>query len=427
MVLTSTTNGSANSNRVCFEVDSARNDPYIVLAYSESPFFTDRQCDSTNDLSAHDSSVKLTITHKGTNCVGTGYSRGAFKYLTVFIPEEDCPTTPDKDSVDTEQSLYEAAQQKFLGGKIKLEQAAIAISKVWVNCTAFPSNTKGRAYTGYFDSSSSVLNRVWYAGVWTLQLSTVDPKEGGSIVDFKRIFDPNTPLQGALDYNYTMASGGVLNTDGAKQDRLVWPGDMTTAVAGIAVSTYDMLAVRNALDIIYRNQYDDGSMPYWGPPISLFGEFSDTYHLCTLIGTYEYVLYSGDLDWLRTKWGAYKRALEASIRKVDETGLLHVPSVFDWVRPGMMGHNVEASALLYQVLGNSVQLAQWIVDKHSIEWWWGVQKRLRKGIPTLYCEQDGLFSDSTGKRGCNGPEKVLPQDGPSWVLLSNVIQSQSVR
>jgi hypothetical protein len=29
-----------------------------------------------------------------------------------------------------------------------------------VNCTAFPSNPSGRAYTGYFDSSSSMLNRV---------------------------------------------------------------------------------------------------------------------------------------------------------------------------------------------------------------------------------------------------------------------------
>jgi hypothetical protein len=77
---------------------------------------------------------------------------------------------------------------------------------------------------------------------------------------------------------------------------MVWPGDMTIAIPGIAVSTYDMLAVRNALDIIYKYQYDDRSMPYAGPPMGASGEFSDTYHLHTLVGTYAYVLYSDDLD-----------------------------------------------------------------------------------------------------------------------------------
>jgi hypothetical protein len=82
---------------------------------------------------------------------------------------------------------------------------------------------------------------------------------------------------------------------------MVWPGDMTIAVPGIAVSSHDMLAVRNTLDTIYDHQYGDGSMPYAGPPMDGLAEFSDMYHLHTLVGTYYYVLYSGYLEWLKRR------------------------------------------------------------------------------------------------------------------------------
>jgi hypothetical protein len=358
------------------------------------------------------------------------------------MPEYDLPTEgglwhdghlPPK-KVLAKPTWYETVGQKLLGRALPLrydknKEPSVAISKVWVNCTAFPSNPNGRAYTGYFDSSSSLLNRVWYAGAWTLQLSTIDPKEGGSIIQFNRFFDHNNAPIGAWYSNYTISNGTTVTTDGAKRDRMVWPGDMTIAVPGIAVSTYDMLAVRNALDTIYNHQYQDGSMPYAGPPMGAFGEFSDTYHLHTLVGTYFYVLYSGDLSWLETRWEAYKIALEVSIAKVDETGLLHVSSIFDWIRPGMTGHNIEASSLLYEVLGNSLKLTDWLKKKNAkeIAHWTEVRARLFKGInEILYCPQDGMYADNLGRRGCYGIEKVLPQDGNSWALMSGVFPSDAI-
>lgn len=385
--------------------------------------------------------MKYAITHKGLNCVEGGYNRGAFKYLTVFMPEHDMPTegswhdghvAPQRTYVKS--YWYHRISQTILGRTPpirydKSKEPSVAISSVWVNCTAFPSQPNGRAYTGYFDSSSSMLNRVWYAGAYTLQLSTIDPKEGGSIIQFNRLFDGNTAPVGAWYSNYTIAKGTTVTTDGAKRDRMVWPGDMTIAVPGIAVSTYDMLAVRNALDVIYDHQYADGSMPYAGPPMGAFGEFSDTYHLHTLIGTYFYVLYSGDLDWLENNWKAYKIALEVSIRKVDETGLLHVSSNNDWIRPGMTGHNIEASSLLYEVLGNSAKLMTWLKkrDAEDVDQWISTRERLFEGINRiLYCPQDGMYADNLGRRGCHGTEKCLPQDGNSWALMSGVIPSQAV-
>ncbi|EKD20340.1 alpha-L-rhamnosidase [Drepanopeziza brunnea f. sp. 'multigermtubi' MB_m1] len=431
--------GENVAGKVCFEVDSIKGDPYVVLAYSESSFFADRECDATGD-DDRDLPLSFSLNHTGTNCVGGGYNRGGFKYLTVYMPTSDTPTeggywheghSAPKISVK-KQSWYHTIRQKLLGldtdtKNEALKEPAVTISKIWVNCTAFPSNPNGRAYTGYFDSSSSILNRVWYAGAYTLQLSTLDPKEGGSLINFNRNFDHNRAPPGAWYSNYTIANGTAVTTDGAKRDRMVWPGDMTIAVPGIAVSTYDMLAVRNALDIIYHRQYSDGSMPYAGPPMGAFGEFSDTYHLHTLVGTYQYVLYSGDLDWLEERWNAYTTALAVSIRKVDETGLLHVSSRNDWIRPGMTGHNVEASSILLDVLANSIKLASWIGKNATSdgEDWSKTRQRLYKGISTLYCQEDGLYGDNIGRRGCSGPEKVLPQDGNSWALISGAVVSGS--
>ena len=336
-------------------------------------------------------------------------------------------------SVDEIPSWSEVSGQKIFGWRNPKNNAlssipGVAISAVWVNCTSFPSNPNGRAYTGYFDSSSSLLNQVWYAGACTLQISTLDPQEGGALISYNRNYDHNKAPEGAWYSNFTIANGTVVTTDGAKSDRMVWPGDMTIAVPGIAVSTYDMLAVRNALNAIYDHQYSDGSFPYAGPPLGFFEEFSDTYHLHTLIGSYIYVLYSGDMKWLEMRWPAYLRALEVSIKKVDQFDLLQVSSIFDWIRLGMTGHKVEASALLFEVLKNSIKLATWL-DKSSssnIKLWDKTRKRLSKGIETLYCEQEGLYSDNKGRRGCHGNEKVLPQDGNSWVLLSQAFSSEKV-
>ncbi|KAH8672812.1 Six-hairpin glycosidase-like protein [Tricladium varicosporioides] len=422
------------AGRVCFEVNSIKHNPYVVISYSESPFFTGREPDATGDRQERDLALKYSIKHKGQNCVGEGYIRGGFKYLTVFMPENDVPSeegfwhvdrsSPQRADQQT-KPWYEIVGQRILGWRKASKNDTttvpeVRISSIWVNCTAFPSQPNGRAYTGYFDSSSSLLNRVWYAGAYTLQLSTIDPREGGAILDFNRLFDHNTAPQGGWYSNFTIANGSAVTTDGAKRDRMVWPGDMTIAVPGIAISTYDMLAVRNALDTIYDHQYWDGSMPYAGPPMGFYGEFSDTYHLHTLIGTHAYVLYSGDLDWLKRRWPAYLKALDISIAKVDEFNLLHVSSIYDWIRPGMTGHNIEASSILYDVLGKSIELASWLgVEPTSkVEAWVHVRSRLVKGIATLYCAEDALFSDNKGRRSCTGSEKVLPQDGNSWALIS---------
>ncbi|KXH51899.1 hypothetical protein CSIM01_13676 [Colletotrichum simmondsii] len=417
------------AGRVCFDVSSTGNDPEIYLAYSESSLYAGPQPDTTTEKLDRDLPLHFEFDDRtGTVCVGKDFIRGGFKYLTLTMPEYPVLTDDRFVEVPRPQGqavLGEDAQQVPLEGaadRDPYKKPWVTLKGLWVNCTAFPSQSNGRAYSGYFHSSSDMLNRIWYAGAYTLQLSTIDPREGSAIIDYNRDWDHNESPTGSWYSNFTVANGTAVTTDGAKRDRVVWPGDMFIAVPGIAVSTYDMVAVRNALNVLFDHQYADGSLPWAGPPLGLHGEFSDTYHLHTLLGAYNYVKYSGDLDWLAERWPAYVKALNVSIDKVDHTGLLHVTSAADWLRPGMTGHNLEASAILSAVLEKSIKLAEWLHDDSPAARprgvWSGVRRALNAGIQQLYCGDTGLYSDNIGRRSCRGPEHTDPQDGNSWALIS---------
>ncbi|KAK6856052.1 hypothetical protein PG995_008203 [Apiospora arundinis] len=427
------------SGRVCFQVDSVTDEPVLMLTYTESSFFVGERTDATND-DWWDSALDFHPGKKtGKMCVGDDFLRGGFKYLTLFIDDIPVFESPTARRLRKLWATITSMTQTVLGKdpisqlvgqgeKKPYSKPSIAISQVWVNCTSFPSQPNGRAYSGYFYSSNDLINRIWYAGAYTLQLSTIDPKEGSALVHINSFLTHHDSPPGSWYSNFTVSQGTAVTTDGAKRDRLVWPGDMYIAIPGIAVSTYDMLAVRNALDVVFWRQYSDGRLPYAGPPLSYHNEFSDTYHMHTLLGTYDYVMYSGDIDWLREKWPDYMRAFYISTSKVDSKNLMHVTSPFDWNRHGMGGHNVEASAMLQVVLKRTIELSSFLqsdplVELPDINYLQSLIERLESGIEALYCNHTGLYSDNLQDRHCFGDDHCDPQDGNSWALIAGMAKT----
>ncbi|KAI4248987.1 MAG: hypothetical protein L6R42_009121, partial [Xanthoria sp. 1 TBL-2021] len=424
----------------CFDISSTTGSTiHLALAYSESPKFAGHLPDATTDRQERDLPLYFPIEREGITCVRPEFVRGAFKYLTIYIPKHP-PKSKDIWSETTSPSLSEAldshsdSYQKHLGlhdGSSHNKARRISISSLYINCTAFPSNLNPRAYTGYLSSSSSLLNRIWYSGAYTLQLTTIDPAEGSALIDYNRRIDGNLSPKGSWYSNFTLANGTAITTDGAKRDRMAWPGDMAIAVPGIAVSTYDMIAVRTALDSLFLRQYADGALPYAGLPMGYGGEFSDTYHLHTLLGVWNYVIFTNDIPWLLSHWSAYIKAFEYSLAKVDLTGLLHVTSNSDWLRPGMTGHNLEATSIMYYVLQYTIRIANDILNdpyaKDQFARWKSISERMERGIDILWCEEKGLFSENIGRRGCGGSAETLPQDGNSWAIISGIISNSTRR
>ncbi|CAK7202238.1 hypothetical protein SEUCBS139899_004960 [Sporothrix eucalyptigena] len=314
--------------------------------------------------------------------------RGGFRYLTVFLVDND---GDDDDSDDGHTSTPTTVTLR----NVTLE---LAFQPTWPNL---------RAYQGYFDSNDPVLNRIWYAGAYTLQTNAVPPTTGRR-VPFLKTGWANDGLLGP---------GHTILVDGAKRDRAVWPGDMGVAVPSLFVSTGDMESVKNALQTMYNNQNSDGSFPEAGPPLLQQG--SDTYHMWTMIGTYNYVLYTNDTAFLARNWAGYQRAMAfITAKQADETpssasGLLHVTGVRDWARLDVGTNMTEAQVILYHTLTTGAQLAAWLGDNTGISKAWApaAERLLNATLEFCYDPQQGLFRDNASPL-----TTIYPQDANALAL-----------
>lgn len=144
--------------------------------------------------------------------------------------------------------------------------------------------------------------------------------------------------------NGTLGPGDTIIVDGAKRDRAVWPGDMGIAAGGSFYSIGDLSSIKNALQTMYNNQDNStGAFPEAGPQLLQKG--SDTYHMWSMIGTYNYVLYSNDTTFLLQNWPNYLKAMNFIYGKVGSSGLLNVTGIRDWARWQQGFNNTEANMM----------------------------------------------------------------------------------
>ncbi|KAL4735585.1 Six-hairpin glycosidase-like protein [Aspergillus similis] len=290
--------------------------------------------------------------------------RGGFRYLTLFTDQADSDST-------------------------------IALANITLELSFQPSWSNLRAYQGYFDSSDSLLNSIWYAGAWTLQSNSIPGNSG------MRTPSPNS--LGGWDNIEPISSADTVLVDGAKRDRFIWNGDMGTAVPSAFVSTGDLESARNALAVIYENQAENGQFPKAGPPNAILR--SDTYHLWHLVGTYNYLLYSDDRDLLSSN------------------GIVNVTGDQDWGRFTYNTERTSASMLLYRALTGGAAIASWFPDSANPEKWkrYYLKKAqaLRKAIfEHLWDEEKGAFMDSPGSG-------LYPQDANSLALAYGIVDPES--
>jgi hypothetical protein len=219
--------------------------------------------------------------------------------------------------------------------------------------------------------------------------------------------------------NVTIANGSAVLTDGAKRDREIWAGDMTVSIPAVAVSTFDMEPIRNAISALLDLQHSDGMLPYAGFPFNTFNDVSFTYHLHCLISIAYYFHFSNDLAYAKGTWDHFTRAINWSLGSVDSSGLMFVTSDKDWLRGGMGGHNIEANAILYYTLNQAITLANVVGDTASASKWGPIAAGVKSAANNLLWDASAnLYKD-------NENSGVHPQDGNVWAIKSGLTNSDS--
>ncbi|WP_247196609.1 trehalase family glycosidase [Streptomyces sp. GESEQ-35] len=350
----------------------------VGLAYSESSLYVGNNSDRSSGRDGEDGALHATASANGTYTVPTAQQRGGFRYLTVFL--------------DT--------------------SGWVDLNGVSLNFTAAPGKSNPADYANYFSSSDELLNRIWYAGAYTVQLNTIASDEG-------RAWPPPST---EWDNSATVGVGDSVLVDGAKRDRTVWPGDLGIAVPTQYAYSGDLTSTRNALSTMYDVQSAAGEIPWSGPPFNLKG--SDTYHLWTLLGTATYYTYTADRAWLDSAWADYTRGMSFIIGKIGGNGLLNVTATQDWARSGQGGENISANALLYATLKNGATLASAKGDSALAASWNDRAATVKAAANSrLWDASRGMYKD-------NPTSGLYPQDGNSlavWYgLTDSTAKSRSI-
>jgi hypothetical protein len=349
-----------------------RSDPaeQVQLAYSESPLYAGPNSDSSKG-GATDGAIDFDMLNDSQGQTTKAHERGGFRYLTVILRT---------------------------AGWVNVSHLSVAL-------TFAPNQTALNAYPNYFRSSDDLLNRIWYAGAYTVQTNTLDTQSGRRWP---------APWLG-WDNSAAIGRGTSVLADGAKRDRTVWPGDLSISLPTDYVSTNDLASAKNSLMTMYAAQGPNGELPYAGPPINFY-YVSDTYDLATLLGTSTYLKYSDDTDFFNKYWPGYLHGLQYAIRHVDPTNdLFGVWTGEDWGRSmsggGVKGDSLEANALFYGVLkGASFVARTYAHDAALAASYDSTAANVRTAASAfLFDPKRGLFREEPGSN-------EYPQDGNALAL-----------
>ncbi|CZR60718.1 related to alpha-L-rhamnosidase B [Phialocephala subalpina] len=366
----------------------SRGNGSLGLAFSEARNWTGYVSDDSNGKyqTGADGALMVSIanTTNGSYTMPDSLLRGGFRYLSMFT----------NNTTNFELNIT----------SVSLE---ISFQPTWSDL---------RAYGGYFYSNDELLNRIWYAGAYTLQTTAI-ASDSGRVYPLLSAGWMNNASLGTL--------GASIFTDGAKRDRATWSGDLGIALPSAFVSTGDFESARNALQLEFDLITSSGELPMAGPPLNFYG--SDTYHMSSIIGTYEYVLYSGDMAFLDKNWPKIQQAINFVARKIDHSGLLYVTGTNDWGRYTQGGHNTPANTLMYRTLITGSIMANWTNHATPLKQWAAqaatLKKSINSGAANIWDAKAGAFKDSD--RAVN--DIRYPQDGNSLALYYDLANSSHSR
>ena len=188
--------------------------PKVSFAFSESKQFMTSASDYSADPVGVVTETETVKVPNGTSTLSPPDGRGGFRYLMVWLSGP----------------------------------GAVELSDLKLRFEAAPLQRDLRDYAGAFLSSDEQLNRFWYSGAYTVQLSTIDPQTGR-----RYPAQPGPPHNDAR-----IGEGPSVIVDAPKRDRFIWGGDLAVANPVAYLSTGDTLSPRLAFDWLSQRPSPEG-------------------------------------------------------------------------------------------------------------------------------------------------------------------------
>lgn len=276
-------------------------------------------------------------------------------------------------------------------------------------------------YQGHFLSSSDLLNRIWYAGAYTVNMDEVTPGTPGN--------------HGPNDLSVIV--------DGAKHDRAVWAGDLTIegqTLHNAFGATGDQY-IANDIGLFADNpgstQYgiltvlfgewlglkgnlsEPGPMGGICPGSSEFGcgFFSAAYSMDFPNTVYDYWMNTGNLDFLHQNWQAVQREVAWEDTLVDpKTGLINVPKGdgLNWNVTPSSGENAAANMQHYRSLTDAASMATALGDTTDAAAYTAQAAELKDAINTH------LWDPSLGAYDTSTSQHTVSEDANAWAIRYGV-------
>ena len=268
-------------------------------------------------------------------------------------------------------------------------------------------NGGASAYQGWFLSSDDTLNKIWYAGAYTVQTNTLPPNE--------------------------KANAHPWVVDGAKRDRALWSGDLFTSGRTLMVSLgeYGLPYLRGSLNTLVENQGAEGWMPghvgFFGPWAFFYSATYSMYYALTLV---DYLRYTGDVSYVSGQYASFTRQLAFNESLVDPTtGLLTVSADgdlgndWDYYDGPKLGAIAAYNIMYYRVLTDAVFLATHLGYADDAQRWGEQAAALRTRINEAFFDSTrGVYRLATADfvSGKVHPGNSVPQDANAMAVLWGV-------
>jgi hypothetical protein len=261
---------------------------------------------------------------------------------------------------------------------------------------------------GHFLSSDSLLNRIWYAGAYTLNLNQLTPG--------------TTVLPGAVNQLR-------LIMDGAKRDRAVWSGDHLISDQTDYYSS-DPRYVRDSLYLFGThpassageleptegNESQPGPLPGACTPNPQAQNecitWSASYSIVFVSALYQYYLHTGDAAFVRQMWQSVLRQMAWDAEQVDSNGLFSVSHGAytgsfevggddgDWNIEAVPGELTYVNSLYEEALTDAAKLAPLAGDVAKAPGWLHAAAAIKNAVNSkLWDPRTDVYDASTSDRG----------------------------